>query len=149
MPIVLSSADLNFRARAFATALVPVFLCFAGCGSPNNNSGTSQQAAVAQRAEAQTERDNLQLAHRAFVGEPPVGEIKRQMDRNFALYGGLPATNEIYGRAGSALVALRKQTGVPEMRILDHMARSHVPGVKLTFPDAAGLSASFLQAGDK
>jgi hypothetical protein len=46
-------------------------------------------------------------------------------------------------------VALRKASGIPEMTILDHMLRSHVEGVKLSFGEAAALSASFLSAGDK
>jgi hypothetical protein len=46
-------------------------------------------------------------------------------------------------------VALRKSNGVQEMAILDYMIRSHVPGVTLTFPEAAALSAVFLKNGDR
>jgi hypothetical protein len=56
---------------------------------------------------------------------------------------------ENYSRAGSVLVALRKENGTPEIAILDYMIRSHVPGVNVTFPEAAALSSAFLKAGDR
>jgi hypothetical protein len=90
----------------------------------------------------------LTQAELAFVGGHTRQQIKQGLDRALPLYG-LQVTNENYSRAASTLVALRKSNGVPEMTILDHMIRSHVEGVKLSFPEAAGLSASFLKAGDK
>jgi hypothetical protein len=60
---------------------------------------------------------------------------------------GAEVNEENYNRAASALVALRKENGVPEMQILDYMIRSHVPGVKLTFPEAAAIASVFLKAG--
>ena len=56
----------------------------------------------------------------------------------------VPISDENYSRAGSSLVALRKQFGPREMDILSHMIRSHVLGANLSFPDAAGISAAFL-----
>ena len=92
--------------------------------------------------------DALGKMELAFVGGHTRGQIKRQMDRAMRLYG-LPITEENYSRAGSALVALRKQNGTAEMEILEHMIRSHVPGAKLTFPTAAAISSVFLVAGDR
>ena len=74
-------------------------------------------------------------------------QIKEQLDRAIELCN-LSRTQENYSRAGSALVALRKETGQKEMDILDYMIRSHVPGVIMDFPSAAGLAASFLSSGD-
>jgi hypothetical protein len=44
---------------------------------------------------------------------------------------------------------MRKENGVSEMQILDYMIRSHVPGMKIAFPEAAAISAVFLKAGDR
>ncbi len=75
-------------------------------------------------------------------------QIKERLDRAMELYN-LPRTKENYSRAGSVLVALRKETSQKEMDILGYMIRSHVSGVKLNFPSAAGLAASFLSSGDR
>ena len=56
------------------------------------------------------------------------------------LYG-LPITEENYSRAGSVLVALRKEFDPSEMDILDCVIRSHVPGAGMSFPDSAALCA--------
>jgi hypothetical protein len=59
----------------------------------------------------------------------------------------MPVTQENYSRAGSTLVVLRKETGVTEISILRYMVKSHVPGIKISFPDAAALSAILIAAG--
>lgn len=84
----------------------------------------------------------------AFVGGHARDEIQVQMDRAMQLYG-LPRTEENYSRAGSVLVTMRKDSGFDEMQILDYMIRSHVPGVNITFPEAAAIAATFLGAGDR
>jgi hypothetical protein len=90
----------------------------------------------------------LAQAELAFVGGHTRQQIQQGLDRVLPLYG-LPVTEENYSRAASTLVALRKSSGIPEMTILDYMIRSHVEGVKLSFPEAAGLAVGFLKAGDK
>lgn len=127
----------------FATVAALAFGC-SESSRPNESPSGAQGSAASQTQQL----DHLAIASRAFVGEPPVSEIKPVIDRALELHGDVPRTNENYGRAASALVALRKSTGISEMRILNHMIRSHVPGVKLSFAEAAGLSASFLKAGD-
>ncbi|MCH8872128.1 hypothetical protein IH824_05035 [candidate division KSB1 bacterium] len=72
-------------------------------------------------------------------------QIKRRLDKTMRLYG-VAITEENYSRAGSALVALRKETGAKEMAVLDHMIRSHVPGLDFSFPDQAALSATVLMS---
>jgi predicted O-methyltransferase YrrM len=84
----------------------------------------------------------------AFKGNYSKAQIKERLDKAMKLYN-VPLTNEYYSRAGSVLVVLRKEIGPSEMAILSYMIRSHVPGVAIEFPGAAGLSASFLAAGDK
>ena len=50
-------------------------------------------------------------------------------------------SEEYYSRAGSALVTLRQEHGVSEMRILRLMIQIYTPGAKLTFPEAAAIAA--------
>ena len=103
----------------------------------------------ATRAPAVAEMPALQQAEMAFEGNPSATEIKRQLDRALTLYGRVPLTNENYSRAGSTLGVLRREYEVPEMAILDYMIRSHVPGMELTFPQAAAFAVAFLRAGDR
>ena len=90
----------------------------------------------------------LDQAEIAFVGGHSRAQIKERLDEALGLYG-LPITEENYSRAGSTLVALRKANGTSEMEILDHMVRSHVSGVKISFPEAAAISSTFLKTGDR
>ena len=59
------------------------------------------------------------------------------------LYG-LPINPENYSRAGSALVALRDETGVREMDILVCMNSAYTPNVTINFPSMAGLCSASL-----
>jgi len=92
--------------------------------------------------------DPLAQMEIVFKGNYSKAQIKERIDKAMKLYN-VPLTNEYYSRAGSVLVELRKEIGPSEMAILSYMIRSHVPGVAIEFPEAAGLSASFLAAGDK
>ena len=83
-----------------------------------------------------------------FKGSYSHTQIKERLDKALQLYD-LPKTNENYSRAGSVLVVLRKECGHREMDILSYMIRSHVPGVKMDFPSAAGLAAVFLSTGER
>ncbi len=92
--------------------------------------------------------DPLAQMEIAFEGNYSKAQIKEFMDLAMKLYN-VPLTNEYYSRAGSALVALRKEVGPSEMDILSYMIRSYVPGVAIDFPEAAGMAAFFLAVGDK
>jgi hypothetical protein len=92
--------------------------------------------------------DPLEQMEIAFKGNYSKPQIKERLDKAMELYN-LPRTKENYSRAGSTLVALRNEFGHSEMKILSYMIRSHVPGVKMDFPSAAGLAAAFLSAGDR
>jgi hypothetical protein len=118
----------------FGCATVGYAACAAG---PSNDTATAVAA-----------MDPLSQAELAFVGGVTRQQIKERLDEACLLYG-LPQTADSYSRASSTLVALRKANDIPEMTILNHMIRSHVPGVNLSFPEAAGISAAFLKAGDK
>lgn len=93
-------------------------------------------------------RDALDAMVIAFEGLHTRAAIKERLERAMTIYG-LDVTEDNRHRAGSTLVALRKANGTHEMAILDHMIRSHVPGVKITFPEAAAMSSVFLKAGDR
>ena len=94
------------------------------------------------------ERDALGLMEVAFEGNYTREQIKPVIDQAMTLYGVL-ITEENYSRAASVLVVMRQENGVNEMDILSYMIRSHVPGVNLTFPESAAISAVFLAAGDE
>jgi hypothetical protein len=83
----------------------------------------------------------------AFEGSHTRAEIKTRLDRAMQLFD-LPLTDENYSRAGSSLVALRRDLGPSEMAILDFMIRSHTPGVAINFPTMAGKAAAALASGD-
>lgn len=91
-------------------------------------------------------QDALGMMEVAFEGNYTRADIKPVLDQAMTLYG-VPITEENYSRAASSLIALRQENGVDEMDILSYMIRSHVPGVKLTFPEAAAISAVFLSTG--
>ena len=82
----------------------------------------------------------------AFEGNPSQEEIKADLDKALRLYE-LRATEENYSRAGSALVGLRKEFGVPEMQMLRYAIRLQLdtPGVNLDLPSALGLAAADLK----
>lgn len=103
-------------------------------------------SAVACGSEPTIPKDALSIMEIAFQGNPPKEQIRERLDLALRLYN-TPITEENYSRAASTLVALRKETSVEEMRILDYMIRSNVPGVNISFPEAAGLAAAFLKLG--
>ena len=125
--------------------------------STPNRAATVQahESAVAARNQRKTDQTAPSISSKAlgqmeiaFEGQPSKERIKRQVDTAMRMYS-VPITEENYSRAGSVLVALSNEYGPSEMDILDYMIRSHVPGVNITFPNAAGLSVAFLSAGDR
>ena len=92
-------------------------------------------------------KDALGMMETIFKGNYTRQEIKSTLDQAMTLYG-VFINEENYNRCGSVLVALRKDTNIKEMTILDYMIRSYVPNVKITFPEAAALAVTFLEAGD-
>ena len=81
----------------------------------------------------------------AFEGSWTVSEIRPVLEEALTLYG-VPITEENYSRSGSVLVSLRKEYGPAEMAILDHMIRSYVPGVNISFPEMAGLCVTIISS---
>ena len=78
-----------------------------------------------------------------FVGGYSEAEIKRKLDRAMNLYNH-PISESNYDGATNMLVQFRLDYGVREMDVLDTMIRSHVPGVNITFVDAASIAAAIL-----
>jgi len=118
--------------------------------SPLQSSNSSTPTAQASPSSARAAKlpDALTMMETTFVGNYRRDRIKRCLDRALLLYDTAP-TEENYHRAASALVTLRKSTGVPEMAILAYAIRSKVPGVRVTFPEIAGLAATMIQAGER
>lgn len=119
--------------------LLLALLLLTGCGSPEVN-----------RTPTDDGSDSLALDQMsiAFVGERGRAAIKERIDRAMRLYR-LAITEENYSRAGSTLVALRREFGPTETEILDYMIRSHVEGIEFSFPEMAGISAAMLVSGDQ
>lgn len=129
---------LSFAALLFVLVLAP--RCAENGGSP--------RSAQPQQQDPSAPTDALGQMEIAFVGGHSRASIKARLEKAMTLYG-LPINEENYSRAGSALVGLRKDNNIAEMDILNHMIRSHVDGVNMSFADAAGLSAAFLAAERK
>ena len=117
-------------------------------GSALGNRGSSSQPGRTPAPTTPEKMDALGQMEVAFEGDYTRAQIKQRLEKAMQLYK-VPITEENYSRAGSTLVALRKQNGTKEMAILDHMIRSHVPGVNVDFPSAAGLSAAAIKIGDR
>lgn len=130
--------------RAVVAAFVAGLVLLAGCGE---NADVGRQAQLTQPAPAQPQ-DPLEQMVIAFEGNYTRAQIRRRVDEALRLYGE-NVTDENRSRAGSALVALRRQVGVAEMDILAHMICSHTPDVTISFPDMAGLSAAAIKSGDR
>ena len=95
---------------------------------------TGCQSAAERAAEGRTALQSLsqmELMEIAFDGNPAISEIQPVLDHALRLYG-MPITEENYSRAGSVLVALRKEFGPSEMDILGCVISSHVSGADMS-----------------
>ena len=84
-----------------------------GGGASSSNTANSPVASM----------DAIEQMEIAFIGGHSQAEIKAKIDRAMDLYD-LAKTSENYSRAGSVLVALRKEYGPSEMAILDELRTS-------------------------
>ena len=105
-----------------------------GTSSGGGNAGGTSSVALDQMAVA-------------FEGGYSRAAIEARMREGMELYG-LAWTEDNRSRAGSTLVALRREYSIEEMRILDYMICSHVPGVEMSFPEMAGIAVALLDSGD-
>ncbi len=101
-----------------------------------------------------TQPSALEQMSTTFIGNPPRSRIEAKVRQSFAFYGVEPS-EDTFSRAGSTLAALRRQQmteqgcdACTEMAILDYMIASHVPGVNIDWPEAAGWAAASLAAED-
>lgn len=85
----------------------------------------------------------LELMAAAFEGEPGEREIERLLLPVMECCR-LADTEANRHRAGSALVALGNEYNLAEMDILREMRAICDAGLRLSFPDAAGLAAANL-----
>ncbi len=79
----------------------------------------------------------------AFVGQPSRSEIRKYLDLALDMNGD-PLGEASYRRAGSVLVVMRRETGVPEMAILRCMVNADV-GTYGNFAEMAALCATLLE----
>lgn len=143
-----------------AAAALSYIILLSGCAPSSGNRNGNHGSALGNRGVSSShppltpapttpaKMDALGQMEVAFEGDYTRDQIKQRLQKAMQLYN-VPITEENYSRAGSTLVALRKQNGIREMAILDHMIRSHVRGVNIDFPRAAGLSAAAVKIGDR
>jgi len=126
-----------------------VLIIIGSIGSGNNTSEQSTNTDTSKNEEAVKDMGALEKMEIAFIGNPSKEEIKDKLDLALELYK-TEITEENYSRAGSTLVALRKEskTGVTEMEILEYMIDSHVDNVNMSFPNMAGISFAALETGN-
>lgn len=79
----------------------------------------------------------------AFEGSYSQSDIKYYLDKALVTFGE-PINEDTYRRAGSALVVMRKDTGVPEMDILRCIAASNAWQYG-SFADMAAVCATILK----
>jgi len=127
--------------RTFALAVAS--LLFASCGG-----GSVVAKPVETVRSAVDQMSALDKMSVAFEGHPSRDQVKAKLDRALTLYQ-TDITEENYSRAGSTLVGIRKDTGVHEIEILEHMIRSYLPGMKGSFPEAAAMSAAMIKRGQR
>lgn len=124
-----------------------------GIFSGGDNSSTTNTQDTDNTKTAVEKMTALEQMEIAFVGGYSYNEIKNRIDPVMQQYG-LSMTNENYSRFGSSLVAVRKETGVPEMEILTCMKsldyRNTIGWDKITaekaVPDAVGLCGATLSS---
>lgn len=107
----------------------------------------SDTAARPASSSAVNDMSALEQMEVAFEGDYSRAAIEARMREAMDLYD-LAWTEDNRSRAASALVALRRESGIEEMRILDYMICSHVPEADIRFGEAAAFAVSFLEHGD-
>ncbi len=78
----------------------------------------------------------------AFVGSHSKARIKSKLEKVMRLYQ-TPITIKNYNGSASSLVALRKNSGISEMNILNKMIIMYVEGSSLSFAEGVGLATAF------
>lgn len=79
-----------------------------------------------------------------FDGTPSRQTIQAALDPVMQAYG-TPTTEDNYSRAGSVLVKLKQDVGIPEMEVLDCMSRQRSRWGPRGFPEGAGYAAYTIQ----
>ena len=85
----------------------------------------------------------LEMMEVTFVGHFSQAEIKTRVDKALSLYD-LPKNDEYYSRAASMLIGLRRETGVPEMSIIQCVNAGGLNQF-LDISEAAGIRAATLE----
>lgn len=73
--------------------------------------------------------------------------IKEKMDLAMTLYD-VDLTEQNYEKTASALIAMRKEFGVQEMKILEYVILMYSPKIKMTLADAIGYAATAIVTGN-
>lgn len=87
------------------------------------------------------EMSSVEKMQIAFAGEHTSEQVRSTMEHLLALFDMAPSSSNLEHNA-SILVQMRKDTGVPELRIADCMLGLRNPGFNWQFSDAAAFCAS-------
>jgi hypothetical protein len=79
-----------------------------------------------------------------FDGSPSRADIQSVLDPVMQAYS-TPVTEDNYSRAGSVLVKLKQDVGIPEMEVLDCMSRQRGRWGPRGFAEGAGYAAFTIQ----
>lgn len=104
---------------------------------------TTESNHLATSTQAKPKDTALDKMNRVFVGNPSVSVIKSAIAPVMKMYG-TPVSEDGYSRAGSALVTMRKESGVTELELLRCM-KSAAQGHTTTFAEMAALCSLMLQ----
>lgn len=100
----------------------------------------SGSEATSRPIQEMTATEKMQIA---FAGDHTADEVQRKMERLLASFDMAPSNSNLEHNA-SILVRMRKDTGVPELRIADCMLGLRQPGFNWQFPAAAAYCATGL-----
>lgn len=91
-----------------------------------------------------TDPTAVEMMTDVFEGNHTTIKVKDKMDAVMNAYK-VEITERNYEKCGSALVSMRKATGVTEMDIIEHMLEANTGNNGVSFSDQAALSATMLE----
>lgn len=112
-------------------SLVAILLMF-GCSSGGNRNANKPNPSAIEKMSV------------VFEGNHSIENIKEKMDAVMGAYK-VEINETNYEKCGSALVSLRKASGVTEMDIIENMLEANTSVHGISFSDQAALSALLLK----
>jgi hypothetical protein len=121
----------KFNSALLIVLLLSILMITACSSGGNRNESKSNPTAIEMMADV-------------FEGNHSKVTVKEKMDAVMTAYN-VEITEKNYEKCGSALVSLRKATGVTEIDIIENMLKANTGESGISFPDQAALSATLLE----